>query len=153
MTPHILSNSVRRHAIATQLNIKRGNLRFITCLPDSPWLTTSSDVPVYRNLIGGQFVASSSSELMDVTDPSSNNLIAQVPQPAPSELESAVSSAQTAFESWRNVPVQQRQRIMLRYQALIRKYTDDIADLITMEQGKTLTDAKGDIFRGLEVVE
>ena len=148
-----VSSSSRRHATAIQRNIKHGNLRFITILPESPWLTSSSDAPVYSNLIGGQFVASTSSKLIDVTDPATNNLIAQVPQATLSELESAVSSAQTAFESWRNVPVQQRQRIMLKYQDLIRKYTDDIANLITLEQGKTLTDAKGDIFRGLEVVE
>lgn len=110
-------------------------------------------MPVYSNLIGGQFVPSTSSQLIDVTDPATNKLIAQAPQSTASELNSAVSSAKTAFESWRNIPVQQRQRIMLKYQDLIRRYTEDIANLITLEQGKTLTDAKGDIFRGLEVVE
>ena len=129
-------------------------IRCITSLPHAPWLlSSSSGAPAYTNLIDGQSVPSTSKELIDVTDPATNNAIAQVPQSTPSELESAVASAKTAFESWRNVPIQQRQRVMLKYQDLIRQYTDDIANLITLEQGKTLTDAKGDIFRGLEVVE
>ena len=148
-----VSSSARRSATAIELNTNHGSLRFIASLSDSPWLTSSSDAPVYSNLIGGQFVPSTSRSGLIVTDPATNKLIAQVPEPTLSEMESAVSSAQTAFESWRNVPVQQRQRIMLKYQDNIRKYTDDIADLITLEQGKTQTDAKGDIFRGLEVVE
>ena len=162
---HILSSTFRRvnssHSVRQALRnrIDKTNklalARYITTLPDEPWLSSpaSSAAPVYSNLIDGQFVPSTSKELIDVTDPATNNIIAQVPQSTPSELELAVSSAKTAFESWRNVPIQQRQRVMLKYQDLIRRYTDDIANLITLEQGKTLTDAKGDIFRGLEVVE
>eukprot|EP00563_Minutocellus_polymorphus_P002140 CAMPEP_0181047976 /NCGR_PEP_ID=MMETSP1070-20121207/15175_1 /TAXON_ID=265543 /ORGANISM="Minutocellus polymorphus, Strain NH13" /LENGTH=548 /DNA_ID=CAMNT_0023126701 /DNA_START=159 /DNA_END=1805 /DNA_ORIENTATION=- len=150
----VVSSSSPRHANTTiHLANRLRNRRCISNLPDAAWLSSLSDTPVYSNLINGQFVASTSSELIDVTDPATNNVISRVPQTTPSELESAVSSAKIAFESWRNVPIQQRQRIMLKYQDLIRRYTDDIADLITLEQGKTLTDAKGDIFRGLEVVE
>jgi len=49
--------------------------------------------------------------------------------------------------------VSQRQRVMLNYQKLIRDHTPELAELITREQGKTIADAKGDIFRGVEVVE
>eukprot|EP00957_Ditylum_brightwellii_P082274 6255872-Ditylum_brightwellii.AAC.1 len=66
---------------------------------------------------------------------------------------SAVSYASEAFHKWKDVPIQQRQRIMLQYQALIRDNMNDLATLITLEQGKTLVDARGDVFRGLEVVE
>jgi len=112
-----------------------------------------SDVPTYKNWINGKFVSSSTSTWMDVRNPATNHVIAKVPQTTSSELDDAVQSAKISFESWKNVPVQQRQRIMLRYQDLIRTHTDDLAKLITLENGKTLTDAKGDIFRGLEVVE
>lgn len=68
-------------------------------------------------------------------------------------MESATSAAAEAYKSWKNVPVQQRQRIMLKLQALIREHTEELAESITLEQGKTLADARGDVFRGLEVVE
>lgn len=58
-----------------------------------------------------------------------------------------------AFCKWKEVPVQQRQRVMFQYQSLIRERLEDIAKLITLENGKTLQDAQGDVFRGLEVVE
>jgi malonate-semialdehyde dehydrogenase (acetylating)/methylmalonate-semialdehyde dehydrogenase len=58
-----------------------------------------------------------------------------------------------AFLTWRDVTPSERQRVMFRYQHLIRANMDELAALITEEQGKTLVDAKGDVFRGLEVVE
>eukprot|EP00904_Undaria_pinnatifida_P005128 jgi/Undpi1/1745/HiC_scaffold_11.g05134.m1 len=68
-------------------------------------------------------------------------------------MEAAVSSAQEAFLSWREVPVQHRARVMFKLQGIIRERTEELAAIITMEQGKTLADARGDVFRGLEVVE
>jgi len=69
------------------------------------------------------------------------------------EMRQAVEAASTAFKTWRLTPVTVRQRIMFKLAQLIRDHTDEIAAIITMEQGKTLADAKGDVFRGLEVVE
>lgn len=66
-------------------------------------------------------------------------------------MEAAVASATEAFKTWREVPVQQRVRVNLKLQQLVRENMDDIAKLITKEQGKTLADARGDVFRGLEV--
>lgn len=66
-------------------------------------------------------------------------------------MEAATASAAEAFKTWREVPVQQRVRVNLKLQQLIRENMDDIAKLITKEQGKTLADARGDVFRGLEV--
>ena len=67
--------------------------------------------------------------------------------------QAAVDSSAAAFKKWRNVSVSERQRVMFRFQALIRENMDELAGLITKEQGKTLADARGDVFRGLEVVE
>ena len=80
-------------------------------------------------------------------------IVAYAPQTTDAEFEEAVSAAKTAFESWSNMSTQNRVRVMLKYQALIREHMDEIAEIITREQGKTLADAKGDVFRGLEVVE
>lgn len=68
-------------------------------------------------------------------------------------MRAAAENAAEAFKSWREVPVQQRVRVNLKFQQLIRDNMDALAASITQEQGKTLADAKGDVFRGLEVVE
>jgi len=78
---------------------------------------------------------------------------AQVPQATHSEMTSAVDAAAEAFKTWSKVSVSERQRVMHNYQRLIREHTPELAEMITAEQGKTIADAKGDIFRGLEVVE
>lgn len=70
-----------------------------------------------------------------------------------SELEAAAESCNDAFASWRATPVSTRQRVMFDYQRLIRDNQNAIADIITEEQGKTTVDARGDVFRGLEIVE
>jgi len=68
-------------------------------------------------------------------------------------MNAATDAAAKAFQSWRDVPVQQRVRVNLKFQQLIRDNMETLAGLITKEQGKTLADARGDVFRGLEVVE
>jgi len=80
-------------------------------------------------------------------------VVARTPRTTPSELSAAVDAARVAFPAWRATPLPARQRVMLRLQALIRDHTESLAASITAEQGKTLADARGDVFRGLEVVE
>ena len=69
------------------------------------------------------------------------------------EIDAAVASAKTAFKTWKNTPLAARARIMLKLQALVREHMSRIAQTLSAEQGKTLADAEGDVFRGLEVVE
>jgi len=64
-------------------------------------------------------------------------------------MEAAAASAVEAFKTWREVPVQARARITAKFAGLIRDNTEAIAASITREQGKTLADARGDVFRGL----
>ncbi|KAF5207976.1 Methylmalonate-semialdehyde dehydrogenase [acylating] protein [Thalictrum thalictroides] len=106
-----------------------------------------------KNLIGGEFVDSQSSSAINVLNPATQEVVSQVPLTTNEEFKAAVSAAKQAFPSWRNTPVTTRQRIMFKLQELIRRDTDKLAKNITMEQGKTLKDAQGDVFRGLEVVE
>jgi len=68
-------------------------------------------------------------------------------------MAAAAESAATAFKTWRHTPVSVRQRVFFRLQELIHKNEMRIVDAIVRENGKTVTDAKGDVFRGLEVVE
>ncbi|MBX3167552.1 MAG: CoA-acylating methylmalonate-semialdehyde dehydrogenase [Candidatus Eremiobacteraeota bacterium] len=104
-------------------------------------------------LIDGQFVESQTSEWREVINPATQTVLARVPVATAREVEAAVGAAKRAFAGWRYTPIGTRARIFLRYQQLIREHTQEIAALLTAEQGKTLADAEGDVFRGLEVVE
>jgi len=68
-------------------------------------------------------------------------------------MQSAVHAAKVAFQKWKEVPVSSRVRVMFRLRDLVEKHTEDLAKKIVEEQGKTIVDARGDVFRGLEVVE
>ncbi|KZM44880.1 methylmalonate-semialdehyde dehydrogenase [Marinomonas sp. SBI22] len=104
-------------------------------------------------LINGEMVQSTSQNWIDVTDPATQNVIASVPCATEQEVEQAVTSAQLAFETWKEVPVSDRARLMLRYQALLKDHHDELATILSKETGKTFEDAKGDVWRGIEVVE
>ena len=106
-----------------------------------------------QQLISGQFTQSNTDEWIDITDPATQEVIAKVPQTTDDEINQAVAAAQTAFQTWRKTPITTRARIFLKYQTLIREHMDELAEILTAEQGKTIADARGDVFRGLEVVE
>ncbi|KAM0428000.1 hypothetical protein ACHAQK_011810 [Fusarium lateritium] len=103
--------------------------------------------------IDNEFVESLATDFIDVHDPATNELLTQVSQNTDEELLGAVDSAEKAFPSWKATPVLARQQIMVRFVALIREHWDRRAAVITLEQGKTLADAKGDVLRGLQVAE
>ncbi|WKE66839.1 CoA-acylating methylmalonate-semialdehyde dehydrogenase [Gallaecimonas kandeliae] len=107
-------------------------------------------VPLF---IDGEFVQSRTEQFIDVTNPADNSVIAKVPCATQGEMEAAVESAKQAFMEWKETPVSQRARIMLRYQQLLKDHHDEIAEILAGETGKTFEDAKGDVWRGIEVVE
>ena len=113
----------------------------------------SAQVPTVKLLIGGKFEDSRARDWRDVVNPATQEVLARVPMCGTDEVDRAVSAAAEAFKTWRNVPIAQRARIMLKLQELIRRDMKKIAAVLTAEQGKTLPDAEGDVFRGLEVVE
>ncbi|CAN0921211.1 Methylmalonate-semialdehyde dehydrogenase [acylating], mitochondrial [Linum grandiflorum] len=115
--------------------------------------SNQSTPPRVPNLIGGSFVDSKSSSTIDVINPATQEVVSQLPLTTNEEFKAAVSAAKNAFRSWRNTPITTRQRVMLKLQELIRRDKEKLALNITTEQGKTLKDAHGDVFRGLEVVE
>ncbi|TDV34129.1 methylmalonate-semialdehyde dehydrogenase [acylating] [Paraburkholderia caballeronis] len=114
---------------------------------------SNAHAPTVKLLIGGEFVESKTGEWRDIVNPATQEVLARVPFATAEEVNAAIQSAHAAFASWRNTPIGARLRIMLKYQALIREHMPRIAKTLTAEQGKTLPDAEGDIFRGLEVVE
>eukprot|EP00494_Astrolonche_serrata_P006522 UN06546 len=103
--------------------------------------------------VNGEFKDSKATTWYDVRNPANQDLVTQVPQCTPDELNSAADAAKEAFQSWSQTPIVIRQRIMFKLQDLIRTNIDTIATGISTEQGKTFEDGKGDVIRGLEVVE
>ncbi|MCD6060287.1 MAG: mmsA, partial [Moraxellaceae bacterium] len=104
-------------------------------------------------LLEGSFQTSSTRDWLPVRNPASQEILAEVPMATAGEVERAVASAKAAFKTWREVPAPQRARIMLRYQDLLKQHHDEIAEILAQETGKTFADAKGDVWRGIEVVE
>ncbi|KAE8383564.1 Aldehyde/histidinol dehydrogenase [Aspergillus bertholletiae] len=105
------------------------------------------------NFLDNEFVASKATTWIDLHDPATNNLVTRVPQSTDEELRAAVESAEKAFPAWRATSVIARQQIMFKFVSLIRANWDRLAASITLEQGKTFADAKGDVLRGLQVAE
>ncbi len=103
--------------------------------------------------VGGEFCQSQSSQWIDVTNPATNEVIAKLPCATEQEMERAIRNAETVFHQWKNVAVSERARVMLRYQHLLKEHHDEIAEILSQETGKTTVDAKGDVWRGIEVVE
>ncbi|OJB11976.1 methylmalonate-semialdehyde dehydrogenase (acylating) [Burkholderia ubonensis] len=110
-------------------------------------------LPTAKLLIDGQFVESRTREWGDIVNPATQETIGRVPYATVDEVDAAIASAQRAFQTWKTTPIGARMRIMLKFQDLVRANQQRIAKTLTAEQGKTLPDAEGDIFRGLEVVE
>ncbi|RRD57857.1 CoA-acylating methylmalonate-semialdehyde dehydrogenase [Comamonadaceae bacterium OH2545_COT-014] len=114
---------------------------------------TAASVPNIPLLINGEFVQSKTTEWRDVVNPATQEVLARVPFATQDEINAAVAAAKEAFKTWRKTPIGARARIFLKYQQLIRENMKELAAMLTAEQGKTLPDAEGDVFRGLEVVE
>ena len=105
------------------------------------------------NFLDNEFVDSKTGSWIDLYDPATNNLVTRVPQSTDEELNAAVESAKKAFPAWKATSLLHKQQIMFKFVALIRQHWDRLAASITLEQGKTIADAKGDVLRGLQVAE
>ncbi len=112
-----------------------------------------SEIPSIPLLIDGELVQSKSTEWRDVINPATQEVVARVPFATPDELEAAVASAKKAWQTWRHTSQATRQRVMLNLQKLVRDNIPALAKSITLEHGKTLPDAEGEVGRGLEVIE
>ncbi len=114
---------------------------------------TGKNIKSIPLFVGGEFVQSSSFEKKEVLDPSTNKILAYVPYAGREEIDQAVQKAKEAFKEWRNVPVPERARLFFKYQQVLKDNQEDIARILAEENGKTFEDAKGDVWRGIEVVE
>ena len=105
------------------------------------------------HFIGGKTVKGTSGRQGDVFDPNTGEVQAKVALASKNEVDQAIANAEAAQPAWAATNPQRRARVMFRFLELINKEYDDLARLLSSEHGKTFPDAKGDIQRGLEVVE
>ncbi len=105
------------------------------------------------HFIGGKQVGGTSGRSGDVFNPNTGDVQAKVALANKAEVEKAIENAQAAFPAWAATNPQRRARVMFKFLELIQAEYDDLARLLSSEHGKTFADAKGDIQRGLEVVE
>ncbi|NBD25459.1 CoA-acylating methylmalonate-semialdehyde dehydrogenase [Paenibacillus glycinis] len=105
------------------------------------------------NFIGGEWVASVSGSSEPVYNPATGEIINHVPLSSKEELDGAVRVAQAAFAAWSKTPVPRRARILFKYQQLLVDHWDELARIVTLENGKSYTEAHGEVLRGIECVE
>jgi malonate-semialdehyde dehydrogenase (acetylating)/methylmalonate-semialdehyde dehydrogenase len=98
-------------------------------------------------------VAATTSQTLPVYNPSRGEVIAETPLCGPAEVDKAVAAAQAAFPGWAETPPTDRARILFRYKQVLEDNFEPLAGLVTREHGKTLDEARGDVRRGIEVVE
>ncbi|GAB2702232.1 CoA-acylating methylmalonate-semialdehyde dehydrogenase [Nocardia thraciensis] len=105
------------------------------------------------HFIGGRHVSGASGNFGDVYDPSAGQVQARVPLASAAEVEAVVANAAEAQREWAAFNPQRRARVLMKFLTLVQDEMDSLAALLSSEHGKTVADAKGDIQRGLEVVE
>lgn len=114
---------------------------------------STRNASVLPMIIDNQEVQSSATKLIDVRNPATQDLLCQVPCCSTEEMQMAVDSSKRAYKTWSSTSIMAKQQIMFKYANLIRENTGELAKILTTEQGKCIEDAKGDVGRGLQVVE
>jgi len=112
-----------------------------------------SSLPMVSHWIGGGLVPGSESRAGNVFNPTTGAIAARVPFASDEQVNAAVVAAREAYRGWAATPAPRRARVMFRFKELVENAADEIARLIAREHGKTVSDAHGELARGLEVVE
>ncbi|KYD03765.1 methylmalonate-semialdehyde dehydrogenase [Bacillus atrophaeus] len=106
-----------------------------------------------KNYINGEWVESKTDKYEDVVNPATKEVLCQVPISTKEDIDYAVEKASQAFKKWSKVAVPRRARILFNYQQLLQQNKEELARLITLENGKNTTEALGEVGRGIENVE
>jgi len=106
-----------------------------------------------KHIINGEKVSGTSGNIFDIYNPASGKVIRQIEGASSKDTKKAIEISNAAFKGWSQVPPSKRAQIMFKYRELIIKHMDELAELISQEHGKTFSDAKGEVGRGMEVVE
>jgi len=110
-------------------------------------------VEVIRNYINGQWVDSKSTQILDVVNPATTELIGRVPLSTPDEVGTAIRAAKDAFWEWRETPPVTRARYLFRLMNLMEEHYEELSRVIVEEEGKCIDEARGEVRRAIENVE
>ncbi|MDB6145822.1 MAG: methylmalonate-semialdehyde dehydrogenase [Pseudomonas sp.] len=105
------------------------------------------------HFIDGQHAPGASGQFADVLDPAQGRVSARLPVANATEVNAAVAAAKAAFPAWSETPPLKRARLMFKFKELLEAHSDELAELITRDHGKLFDDAKGEVIRGIEIVE
>ena len=108
---------------------------------------------ICNNFIGGKSAPVTASHHTPVYNPSRGKVIAEAPESDAQTVDQAVQAAKKAFPAWADTPATERARVMFRFAHLLEENFDELARMVTREHGKTPEEAKGDVRRGIEMVE
>ncbi|GGA40924.1 CoA-acylating methylmalonate-semialdehyde dehydrogenase [Psychrobacillus lasiicapitis] len=114
---------------------------------------TQTTLKTLKNYVGGKWIEADTDQSLEVYNPATGEIIAHVPISTTKDTDHAIEVAAEAFETWKDVPVPKRARILFKYQQLLVDNHDELAKLITIENGKNFTEAYGEVQRGIENVE
>ena len=107
-----------------------------------------------RNLIGSDWqMPADGAVSLPVFNPATGEVIEQVPLSGAQEVDAAVNAASGAFASWSRTAVMERVRLMFRYKAVLEEHFEELASIVTRHHGKTLDESRGEVRRGIEVVD
>src|SRR5262245_51443970 len=118
-----------------------------------PAASTSQKIEQVPMLSGGKWMTSKSSRGGDVFNPSTGQVIARVPFCTTDEVSKVIETAHAALPDWGNKPVVQRCHFLFKFRELLVQHAEEIARSVTREHGKTLTESRASVQRGVEVVE
>src|SRR5699024_5645599 len=106
-----------------------------------------------KNYVNGKWVEPKGNETQPVYNPATGEVIAHVPISTSSDVDNAIQLANEAYQEWKEVPVPKRARLMFKLQGILVDHWDELAEIITIENGKNLKEANGEVQRGIENVE
>jgi len=111
------------------------------------------DIQELRNYVNGEWVESKSRQFLDVVNPATQKVLANVPMSTRDEVSAAVKAAREAFPEWRRTPPLARVRCLFRLKELLENNFEQLSRVQTMEHGKTIDESRGETRRGIEMVE
>jgi len=109
--------------------------------------------PDVRNYIAGNFVESTTDEHLDVTNPADGSVISRVPLSSGTDVDRAVEAAKKAFPAWSGMPIKERVQVFFRYKTLLEQNIEELAALVTEENGKILSEGKAEVLKSAELTE
>jgi len=108
---------------------------------------------ILKNYIGGEWVIPDVSEFHEVKNPANGQLLGKTPLSGAAEIDAAAQAAKHAFVAWRRTPVEDRVQSLFQLKFLLEKHAEELAQIVTRENGKTVPESRGSVRRGIQMIE